>query len=450
MVGRMNHHADSVLSMSDGRERLASKLYDLVLLDVNLPDGSGLELLPEIGTLASPPEVIIITAQGDPDGAELAIKNGAWDYIEKPATVDKMRLPILRALQYQEEKKAKTSLIALKRDAIIGTSTHTNSCLDMIAQAAATDAPVLVCGETGTGKELFAWAIHENSLRGKKNFVVVDCAALPDTLVESALFGYKKGAFTGADKDMEGLIKQADGGTLFLDEIGELPLSIQKTFLRVLQEHCFRPVGAKSETVSNFRVVAATNRNLHEMVGEGQFRSDLLFRLESILIEIPPLRQRPEDIKDLCYYYVAKLCERYGMESKGFCPEFFETLAAYDWPGNVRELVNTLEWALSSARNEPTLYARHLPAQIRVKLARAAVARDSEPLLFEAKNLSVDRLPRLQDYRADLIARAEKHYLQKLLEAAQGNVKEACRISGLSRTRLYAILKEHELSMKDK
>ncbi|MCP4715732.1 MAG: sigma-54-dependent Fis family transcriptional regulator [Deltaproteobacteria bacterium] len=448
MVDRMGHAATCVDTLSAGMESVGSSTYDVVLLDVRLPDGNGLDLLPEIRKGAYSPEVIIITAEGDPDGAELAIKNGAWDYIEKPSSVEKMSLPIIRALQYRDEKEAKKPPVALKRDSIIGNSPQMKACLDMLAQAANSAAPVLVFGETGTGKELFAWAIHENSSRVKKNFVVVDCAALPETLVESSLFGYKKGAFTGADKDMEGLIKQADGGTLFLDEIGELPLNLQKAFLRVLQEHRFRPVGSKIEIESNFRVVAASNRNLSQMVQRGQFRSDLLFRLESILIEIPALRERVEDVKELAMHYVAKLCERYGVETKGFSPEFFEALLAYEWSGNVRELVNTIEWALSAAQNDPTFHPRHLPPNIRIQLARKSIgkkSRASDGFVHQATLPS--SLPKLQDFRDDVITRAEKQYLDELMSAAGNDVKKACSISGLSRPRLYAILKKYGISL---
>jgi len=192
------------------------------------------------------------------------------------------------------------------------------ACLDLVAQIANSRVNVLITGETGTGKENFAKAIHKNSSRAGKNFVVVDCTALPETLVESMLFGHEKGAFTGAEKARVGLIKEADGGTLFLDEVGELPLIVQKDFLRVLQENRFRPLGSNKEIESDFRLVSATNRDLERMVESGQFRKDLFFRLQSVIIELPPLRNRPRDIKDLAIHYVVKLCERYGMETKGF------------------------------------------------------------------------------------------------------------------------------------
>ena len=196
----------------------------------------------------------------------------------------------------------------------------------MIAQAAGSDVNVFITGETGTGKELFARAVHENSPRARGNFVVVDCTALPETLVESLLFGHEKGTFTGAEKARDGLVRQAHCGTLFLDEVGELPLNMQKAFLRVLQERRFRPLGGSREIESDFRLVAATNRNLDQMVRAGQFREDLLFRLRSYVIELPPLRERPEDLQELARFYADRFCERYGLPSKGFSPDFIRTL----------------------------------------------------------------------------------------------------------------------------
>jgi len=353
---------------------------------------------------------------------------------------------LVRALQYREEKKAKKPLMALKLDGIVGQNPKMRSCYDLLAQAADSEANVLIYGETGTGKELFARAIHANSRRRNREFVVVDCAALPESLVESALFGYEKGAFTGADKSQTGLIKQADGGTLFLDEVGELPLTMQKAFLRVLQERRFRPLGARQEVESNFRLVAATNRDLDRAVAEGTFRRDLLFRLRALTINLPPLREHLDDIKELVLYHTGRLCEAYGIPQKGFAPEFFDCLMAYDWPGNVRELVNTLDRALAEARHEPTLFPSHLPSYIRVKAVRHAVGGESAGVPASL-GLSAPGapLPRLREVREAAIAQAEKQYLEELLAIAKNDLKEACRISALSQPRLYALLKKHRI-----
>jgi two-component system NtrC family response regulator len=444
VVKRMGHQADCAYTLREGLEMLASRLADVVFLDVRLPDGDGLEALSRIQSSPSLPEVIIMTGYGDPDGAELAIRHGVWDYIQKPSTVDALILPLSRALQYREEKKTKQAALPLKREEIVGSSAQMTRCLDLLAQVANSRANVLITGETGTGKELFALAIHQNSQRAERNFVVVDCAALPETLVESILFGYEKGAYTGADRAREGLILQADGGTLFLDEVGELPLSAQKSFLRVLQEKKFRPVGGKNEIQSDFRLIAASNRNLEEMVRMNRFREDLLFRLRSFIIEIPPLRERKEDIRDLVSKYAPELADRYGMEPKDLSPDFMDSLMLYPWPGNVRELIHALERTLISARYERVLFPKHLPTHIRVQVTRSSVAEKAPEKSPPA--LPPPVFPTIQEMRDKVVDDAERKYLQDLLSFTHGNIQEASRISGLSRSRFYLLLKKHKIS----
>jgi two-component system, NtrC family, response regulator len=448
VVVRSGHGVSRAASIKEGLERVLSESFDVVFLDIHLPDGNGLDILPKIRDTVSSPEIIIITGYGDSNGAELAIKNGAWDYIEKSSSVKKLTLALVRALQYREEKTLKQPPVALKQEGIIGNGSHIKSCLNLIAQAAHSDASVLISGETGTGKELFAWAIHNNSKRSNRNFVVVDCASLPQTLVESILFGHEKGAFTGAEKARDGLVKQANGGTLFLDEIGELPSTLQKSFLRVLQEHRFRPLGADREIESDFRLISATNKDLNKMAAEGLFREDLLFRVRTLYVDLPPLRERPEDIKELLIYYMAKLCERYGIGIKGFAPEFLNALMAYEWPGNVRELIGTLEKAISDAFQEPTLYPKHLPTDIRVRLKKTELAKESiaPNTADQQPPHSPKFFPTLKDYREDAILKSEKQYLESLLKLTEGNIKEACHTSGLSRPRLYALLKKFNLT----
>jgi two-component system NtrC family response regulator len=440
MGRREGHEVECAYTLKDGIKAARTGAYDIVFLDVMLPDGSGLDVLPKIKKAPSKPEVIIMTAVGNPDGAELAIRSGAWDYIQKPFSIKEMKLPLLRALQYRQERLTKKLGIALKREGIIGRSPEIMRCLDLVAQAAGTDSSVLITGETGTGKELFARAIHENSGRSEKNFIAVDCAALPETLVESVLFGHEKGAFTGAERAHDGLVKQADGGTLFLDEVGELPPSVQKAFLRVLQERRFRPVGSKLEVRSDFRLIAATNRDLDEMVKDGKFRNDLVYRIRSIVVDLPPLRGRTGDIRDLAMHYMAAFTERYGMGTKGFSTEFFEGICAYRWPGNVRELMHALERALSVAGDEPTLHPVHLPTDIRVALARKSVpVKASVSTASEGRGSVPDHTRDLRE----LLEATERQYLQDLMSSTSGKVKEVCRISGLSRSRLYARLKKY-------
>jgi len=444
LVGTLGHNTATGQTLAEGLRLAQERPFDVVFLDVRLPDGNGLDVLPQIRSTPSTPEIIILTGYGDPDGAELAIKNGAWDYIEKPSSIQHIKLPLLRALEYRNEKARERPTVALKRQDIVGNSQRLSACLDVLAQAANGDVNVLIQGETGTGKELFARALHRNSPRANRNFVVVDCAALPETLVESVLFGHKKGAYTGASESEDGLVKQADQGTLFLDEIGELPMPIQKSFLRVLQERRFRPVGGSQEIKSDFRLVAATNRDLESLAAQGRFRQDLLYRLRTMVIELPPLRECLDDIKELTLHYTTQLCERWGIGSKGYSPEFLDMLKEYPWPGNVRELIQALEKALLSAKDDPILYPQNLPDHIRIHITRNVLQRRPGTPAAAAANPSAPQvLSNLQEAREAAIVEAEGRYLKDLMSRTGGNIAEACRISGLSRSRLYTLLKKY-------
>ena len=445
----MEHDASSACTIAEGLEALRLRQFDVVFLGTQMPDGSGLDALPQILDVGDYPEVIVVSEYGDPDEAELAIKKGAWDYIDRPSSKKQFVLPLVRALQYRTKKVPTRPSAMLKKETsqgIVGNSPQMKGCLTLLTQAADSDANVLITGETGTGKELFAWAIHDNSRRFERNFVVVDCASLPDTLVESTLFGHKKGAYTGAEQDQDGLIKQADGGTLFLDEIGELPFPIQKTFLRVIQEHRFRPVGGETEIESDFRLISASNRGLDDMVRQKRFRKDLLFRLRALSIDLPPLRKRAEDIKELAVYHIDNLCEAYGTKTKDCSPEFFKVLYEYDWPGNIRELINALERAIVAAGDEPTLFPKHLPIHLRIHAARASVVNGTKETGVARGNRGTQAsLPMLRDIREAAVAEAEESYLKELMFVTGGNIREACRISGLSRSRLYHLLRSHRV-----
>lgn len=444
VVTQLGHNPSYTHTPREGLRKVQSEPFDVVFLDVRMPDGSGLDLMPKIKATRSSPEIIVITRLGDPDEAELAIQNGAWDYIEKPASFEALKLPIIRALEYRAEKISGKPSIVLKRKGIIGDSQEIASCLELLSQAAGSNVNVLITGETGTGKELFAKAVHYNSSRAKRNFVVVDCAALPETIVESVLFGHARGAFTGADRSEEGLIKQADGGTLFLDEIGELPFLIQKRFLRVIQEHRFRPVGGHQEIESDFRLVAATNRNLESMVRQGRFREDLFFRLRTLIIELPPLRELLDDLKELTVFYMNTLCERFGMVPKRASPEFWDVVTEYKWPGNVRELIQALEKALLSAKDEPMLFPKHLPTYIRIQVARNSFPKKPPSQGKPEIRSSVPKVPpKLKEIRKAAVSEAEQQYLKDLISFVGGNNNKACRISGLSRSRFYTLLRKY-------
>jgi two-component system NtrC family response regulator len=437
-------------TLEDGIDATQSEDYDLVFLDVHLPDGNGLHVLPQIKSAPSLPEVIVLTGFADPDGAELSIKAKAWDYIQKPLNIESITLAVDRALQYREEQYHSRPAITLKREGIIGESPGLNACLDQVARASRSNTNILITGETGTGKELFARAIHKNSSRAEMNFVVVDCGALPESLIESLLFGYTRGAYTGADRDKQGFIKHADGGTLFLDEVGDLPLSTQKAFLRVLQERRFTPVGGTREIESDFRLIAATHRNLEELVAEEHFRNDLLFRLRSISIELPPLRDRVEDIKDLAITYVRLLCESQGVGLKGFAPEFFDVLTAYSWPGNVRELNSTLEYTFAQALYEQTIFPKHLPDAVRIRVARNALngQPDKDPCCNSNYQEGSKTMGKWQDFRKSLISEGEQRYLTDLISRTNGNIKLAAQQSGLSKPRLYELLRKYNITNK--
>lgn len=432
--------------LSQAIDALSSIPFDVILLDVNLPDGDGLSALAEFKEVPSAPEIIIITGYGNPDGAELAIRTGAWDYIGKGSTLEEVRLPLMRALKYRKEKRRCRTPVALNREGIIGNSKELEACLELVAKAATSHVNVMITGETGTGKERFARAVHANSPRKDQNFVVVDCAALPENLVESILFGHEKGAYTGADRARVGLIELADGGTLFLDEVGELPMQVQKPFLRVLQEHRFRTIGGKREMKSDFRLVAATHQDLDSMARSGQFREDLLYRLRALSIDLPPLRNRSEDIKDLTLYYVNRLCDKENIEKKQLSPDFLDALAAYHWPGNVRQLIHTIERVLAITRLEPTLFAKDLPVEIRVRLAQKALCRHDAD---HDNRVSEKNFESLQTFRETAIAKAESEYLSRLLPLTGWNIAETCRISEISRSRLYCLLQKHNINRPD-
>lgn len=460
LLSRLQYDCATAQTIAQGFELLHERDFDVLFLDVRLPDGNGLDYLSDIAHFDNPPEVIILTGEGDPAGAETAIQRGVWDYLVKPASIKEITQTLQRVLKYRQEKLDKSSdTKPLEIAHMVGTSSVIRNCFNLMAQAASTDANVLITGETGTGKELTARTIHANSKRTQGDFVVVDCAALTETLLESTLFGHKKGAFTGAQTDKDGLVKLADNGTLFLDEVGEMPLTIQKSFLRFLQERVFRPVGGTVEEKSNFRLVSATNRNLETMVEQGEFRQDLLFRLKTVHIELPALRLRNDDLELLSQFRIEQLCKQYGMPVKNFSADFFPMLAKYDWPGNVRELFNALEQALVAAGSESVLYARHLPADIRIKIAQANLARGLEnqtaqvetapvseksdqkiaaPLLF-----SFDALPTLRQFKSDM----EKKYLLKLIAQHGSNIHEMLETSGLSRSHFYALLKKYNISL---
>ncbi len=443
-VSRHGHTALGAGSLAQARRVLSGQAVDVVYLDVRLPDGSGTAALEELRAVKDPPEVIIVTGQGDPDGAELALRCGAWDYIEKPASVDRMTLPMLRALSYRTEKRRQRIPALPETSGIVGKSPRLAACLAQAGMAAASGVDVFITGETGTGKEIFARAIHASGGRAQGPFVVVDCTTLPGTLAESVLFGHERGSFTGADRKQSGLIEQADGGTLFLDEIGELPLPMQAKFLRVLQERSYRPVGGGQLRKSEFRLVAATNRDLAAMAGRGDFRQDLLYRLGAFCLELPPLREREGDVQTLLTWRVGQNAARTGLPAPEPSPEYLELLLSHTWPGNVREFLQTVDMSLVSAQGEAMLLPQHLPLELRVRLMRGRVASRS----FAGSAAQEDGLALpgpWREHRSRLLEKAEADYFAALMAHTAGDTALASELSGLKTARLYELLGKHGL-----
>jgi two-component system, NtrC family, response regulator len=447
-IAQKNIQIHPFSTLTTAQKTLAENSLHLVILHTSIPDTNAIEETWILRQKPDAPEVIIMTDFANADEAEQAIRSGAWEYLVRPANAKSILPLIQRIVEYSISPRLVKNIKEFDGasfEGIVGESPKIKACLTLAHQAANSDANVLIRGETGTGKELLAWAIHKNSPRANSNFVVVDCGALPETLVESTLLGHERGAFTGADKIQDGLIKQADGGTLFLDEVGELPLSIQKSFLRVLEEHRFRRVGGKEEIQSDFRLLSASNKNLDLLTREGKFREDLLFRLRSFMIELPSLREHKEDIKSIVHLHLPRLCKRIGNDIVKVSDEYYEALMNYSWPGNVRELVNTLDRSIVAARNESMLFPQHLPTYLRISLAREKATQQHSNGLQRQEQTKL-LLP-LQEVRNSVIAQTEEEYLRSLMNAIQGDIAEACRISGLSRSRLYSLLKKYKISL---
>ena len=354
------HRPSLAKSCAEARELLAEKTFDLILSDLMLKDGTGMELLEEAHAAQPGVPFVIITGHGSIENAVEATRRGAYEYITKPLDLKKLRVLLRNALHLRSLEERVGQINAL--DAIIGKSAPVVRLKQMIVQVAPTDATVLIQGETGTGKELVASAFQALSERRTKSFVKVNIAALPRELLESELFGHEKGAFTGAVRSRKGRFEMADGGTLFLDEIAEMPPETQVKLLRVLQEREFERVGGMEPLRTDFRLIAASNADLKKLVRENKFREDLFFRINVVNAHIPPLRERVEDIPLLADHFLRRFNERYGKTAR-FGGETLETILAYPWPGNIRELENAIERAVVTARGE-ALEPSDLPEEV--------------------------------------------------------------------------------------
>lgn len=404
-------------------------IYDLIITDMKMPKVSGLELLKSVKQITPHIVVVIVTAFGTTESAVEAMKLGAYDYIQKPFQMDNIRLVVKNALEKQKLQKdvsiLKEQLKIPSLANIIGESTAMKELFATISKSAASNANVLVLGESGTGKELVAKAIHNISSRKDNHFVTVNCAAIPEGLLESELFGYMKGAFTGASSNKQGLFELANDGTLFLDEIGEMPMSLQAKLLRVIEGGTFRRVGGVSDIKVDVRIVAATNKNLSERVETGQFREDLYFRLNVLSLKIPPLRERRDDIPLLVKHFLKK----YAGESKSFSQEAIATLQQYHWKGNVRELENIIERVLLLS-NEYVIGDESLPEEIRSHT-------DTRPIRLSG-GIDIDKL----------MEETEKAYLLKALEETNGIKTEAAKLLKLTFRSFRHKLKKYGIDKK--
>ena len=456
---RLGHTVHLAENLAQGLA-LARQGVDLILLDVMLPDGNGLEIMGELIALPSKPDVVVITGYPQVDGVDKALKNGAFDYIAKPLQVKDIERVICHALQWKEQRSKRAD--KLNCPEIVGKSRELREALGKLAEAAASDSNVLIVGETGVGKELFARGAHQNSARADGPFITLDCASIPASLLAAHLFGHDKGAFTGADRGRPGLLLLADKGTLFMDEVGELSLEAQGAFLRALDVRRFRPVGSKIEISSDFRLVAATNRDLAAQVRRGEFRGDLLFRLQGVLIQVPALRERIDDIPLILAAYLAELGKA-DRQTKIVSPDFMRALLDYTWPGNVRELLHVVRGATISAGTSPELFLHHLPREIRIAVSQLRLGassvhdtgRDwakaqvgatpaqvfSQPAGKELNfpSLFAAEFPSLKRCKEE----AEAIYLTRLLEVSGGDMPGAAKLAGVSRGYLYELLRKH-------
>ncbi|WP_394665110.1 sigma-54-dependent transcriptional regulator [uncultured Chryseobacterium sp.] len=394
--------------------------FDVVLSDVRLPDAFGVDLVKSIKTKYPHLEIILMTAFGNITDAVQAMKNGAYDYLVKGDDNDKIIPLVYKSLEKAKDNRSKIiqkSSSSKGFETIIGNSPSIIQAKKLAEKVALTDATVLLTGETGTGKEVFANAIHEGSDRKKNNFVAINCSAFSKEILESELFGHKAGAFTGAVKDKKGLVEEANGGTLFLDEIGEMPIELQAKLLRVLETKEFIKMGETKVSRSDFRLIAATNRDLEEEIKQGNFREDLYFRLNIFEIRLPSLRERKEDLKALAKNFVNVFSQKLHISNIEISPEYYKTLEKNEWKGNIRELRNTVERSLI-LMNDHILDAESLP-------------RYSEKVSSENDSFSMKSL--------------EKEHIQKVLQYTKGNKAEAARLLEIGIATLYRKLEEYHL-----
>jgi len=427
-----DYKVDTAGSGEECLRLLENKTFELIMLDIWLPGMDGLQTLEAIMKMKTGAAVVMISGHGTIETAVRATRLGAFDFIEKPLSIEKTLLVIKNALDnkhLQEENLILKSELGA-RYTIIGNSISMKALRHQLGIAAPTNGRVLIYGESGTGKELVAHALHYQSLRSVAPFVEVNCAAIPDELIESELFGHVKGSFTGASSNKMGKFEKADGGTLFLDEVGDMSLKVQAKVLRALEEQRFEPVGANAPVSVDVRVIAATNKNLDEEMDKGNFRHDLFYRLNVIPFYVPALRERVEDIPILAHHFIEEFSSLYGRKPKEISPEAMEVLNQYPWPGNVRELKNLVE-RLVIMTPSTRVQARHLPSIVLQKGSTPFVEDPSE-----ARSLSEARLA------------FDRDYILKKLEENNRNISRTAEALGIERSHLYRKMRSLKISFE--
>jgi two-component system nitrogen regulation response regulator NtrX len=435
LTGVLEDEGYEVEAVGDGETclaRLNAETFDVVMLDIWLPGIDGMETLTRIQSLPRPgrPTVVMISGHGNIETAVRATKLGAFDFLEKPLTIEKVTAIVKNAASHRRlERDVELLKGSAVRPVIIGESVPMKALRQQLTLMAGTNGRVLIYGESGTGKELVAQAIHLLSPRCNEPFVEVNCAAIPEELIESELFGHRKGSFTGASEEKVGKLRKADGGTLFLDEVGDMSLKTQAKVLRSLEEQRFEPVGAHESIRVDVRIVAATNKNLEEEISRGNFREDLFYRLNVIPFAVPPLRERLEDVPLLADHFLREFATAYGRKPKELTDEAYRVLQEYVWPGNVRELKNLME-RIVILNPQVRIDARHIPLQ---------------PARRPGHERPIERFASLQEVRET----AEREYILRKLDEAQGNITRTAELLGLERSNLYRKMKALGIAPRD-
>ncbi|MBW2143459.1 MAG: sigma-54-dependent Fis family transcriptional regulator [Deltaproteobacteria bacterium] len=409
-------------------EMAKKDVFDLALVDLKLGDGDGIRLMEGLQQINPEMPIIIFTAYGTIENAVEAMRKGAYGYLTKPFDYNDLLVEIKDCIDKSRLSKEVKSLRDTVKDRhgfehIIYKSEKMKNVLNQVAHAGGVDSNVHIQGESGTGKELIAKTLHVASSRKNGPFVAINCAAIPENLMESELFGYERGAFTGAARGKKGLLALAHKGSFFLDEISEMPLSMQAKLLRVLEKTEFYPLGAEKPIKVDTRIIVASNKNLEEEVKKGNFRKDLYYRIHVIPIKLPPLRERKEEIPDLARYFLEKMNKKMNKKINGFSPSVLQKLFLHSWPGNVRELENTIEYAVAMATQDII----------------------TEDMVLQSQDLDQKRLSTLKSAKENF----EKNYLMQLIELTQGNVSQAAKLAGKYRADLYELLKKHDLNPAD-